>query len=111
VLVRARDEAGSVRIFVEDQGPGVPKQLRPTLFDRGVTTKPVGGSGLGLNVSLGLMRQQGGDLRLTEGAKGGACFELTLPSADTVFGSHASRGGSATLTALKSLPGQARRSA
>jgi signal transduction histidine kinase len=111
VVVRAGTVGGSVQIAVEDRGPGVPFQLRRNLFDRGVTTKLVGGTGLGLNVSRTLMQEHGGDLRLTEGSAGGACFEVTLPSADAVFGGHASRGGTATLTALKPLPAQARRSA
>src|SRR3712207_6088621 len=39
VVVRATSEGEAVVVSVEDQGPGVPEQLRPTLFDRGMTTK------------------------------------------------------------------------
>lgn len=42
-------EAGSIAVRVTDQGPGIPADIRPRLFDPFVTTKP-GGSGLGLAV-------------------------------------------------------------
>ncbi|WP_148573382.1 sensor histidine kinase [Nocardioides caldifontis] len=110
VVVRAAEHGGTVRITVEDRGPGVPAQLRRTLFERGVTTKRDDGTGLGLNVSRTLVREQGGDLRFVEGAEGGACFELTLPSARSVPPGNEPRSGRA-LTLLKPLPAQSRRSA
>lgn len=82
VVVRARMTAeGRARIEVEDNGPGVPVELRERIFDPFVTTKDVGsGTGLGLAVCRGIIEGAGGrifvDANYTEGAR----FVLELPA-------------------------------
>lgn len=72
VEVCARTRLGAVELQVRDDGPGIPADLRPTLFDRFVSAD--GGSGLGLAIARGIVQSHGGDLVLA-----GDAFELTLP--------------------------------
>jgi signal transduction histidine kinase len=73
------DEGSRVRISVSDNASGVPPAVRASLFEPFVSTKPVGkGSGLGLAVSLGLMRSQQGDLTLVRTSLAGTEMALDL---------------------------------
>lgn len=78
-----RRETREPRVWlrVDDNGPGVPVDLRAHVFDAYFTTKPEGiGTGLGLAVSRSLARSHGGELVLeANSALGGACFRLSLP--------------------------------
>jgi PAS domain S-box-containing protein len=72
---------GAVRIEVADNGPGVPKALRPQIFDPFFTTKPIGsGTGLGLSVCHGIVSSHNGTITVAERPGGGALFSLTLPA-------------------------------
>jgi signal transduction histidine kinase len=62
---------------VADDGPGVPDDQRHHLFEPHFTTKE-GGTGLGLFMSYGIVREHQGDL-LYEGNRRGAVFTVTLP--------------------------------
>lgn len=67
---------------VDDDGPGVPEDLRGRIFDPFFTTKAVGeGSGLGLAVVHGLVQELGGSIRITDGPLGGARFAVSVPDA------------------------------
>jgi len=66
---------------VEDSGPGIPAAQREAIFEPFYTTKPAGqGTGLGLYISLALIRGMGGDLEVGESDLGGARFALRLPT-------------------------------
>ena len=83
VEIRVAEEGRSARLFVEDDGPGVPDEARERIFDLferlGAPRMRTNGLGLGLPVSRAIARHHGGDLRLAESGGVGACFELTLP--------------------------------
>ena len=64
---------------VADDGPGVPAELRDTLFQPFVTGKSEG-IGLGLAIARDIMRQLGGDL-LHEDIPDGTRFTMTMPAA------------------------------
>ncbi len=83
VLVHGRVRSGAVQIFVDDDGPGLPKELGERAFEAFVTTKRAGkGSGLGLPVSRALLQAMGGDLRTEPGSVlGGARMVIELPLA------------------------------
>jgi len=67
-------------LAVDDNGPGVPEQIRPRLFEPFFTTKPPGkGTGLGLALCFEFANREGGRIGLAEPALGGATFELILP--------------------------------
>jgi signal transduction histidine kinase len=81
IYVRATSDTESLRISVEDEGPGVPEEILPRLFEPFFTTKSdeINGNGLGLSISLGIARRHGGDLLYENGTHGGARFILELP--------------------------------
>ncbi len=80
VAVRARSEAGVVRVEVADNGSGIPPQVLPQIFVPFFTTKPVGrGTGLGLPICSGLVRELGGTLQVTSRVGVGTTFSVTLP--------------------------------
>lgn len=74
----SRDGMRGIR--VDDTGPGIPAQLRARVCDPFFTTKPEGeGTGLGMAVTLGIAKAQGGELELGDSARGGASVTLWLP--------------------------------
>ncbi len=83
VRVAVRSVDGSVRMLVEDGGPGVADAERERIFDRFVRLSPERsgpGAGLGLPISRAIARAHGGELRCLPSAVG-ARFELVLPAA------------------------------
>ena len=69
-------------LSIEDNGPGVPPDMRDQIFDAFFSTKPPGkGTGLGLTVSRQLIRAMGGELSLSDepSSLGGARFVITVP--------------------------------
>jgi signal transduction histidine kinase/FixJ family two-component response regulator len=67
-----------IEISFADTGPGVAADVRDSLFEPFVSTKP-GGTGLGLSVSYGIVSAHGGELWLDTARRGGACFRILLP--------------------------------
>jgi signal transduction histidine kinase len=77
--IDVRQDNDQVRIIVSDDGPGVPEELRPAIFERG-TKGPTGGDGIGLSVAKVLARELGGSLDLKDPEPDrGAVFEMRLP--------------------------------
>ena len=63
---------------VEDNGPGIPVELRETVFDPYVTTKD-DGTGLGLSIVKKIVIEHGGTIRAEQGELGGARLRVRLP--------------------------------
>jgi signal transduction histidine kinase len=80
VTVRTRPGEGTVVIEVEDNGPGIPDEIRPRIFDTFFTTKPPGsGSGLGLHIVRNIVvLEHNGDLTV-ESEPGRTLFRVELP--------------------------------
>jgi len=71
-----------VRIAVCDNGPGVPDEIMPRVFDPFVTAKAAGaGLGLGLTISQKILRDIGGSLQARNLPDGGAEFTVDVPAA------------------------------
>ncbi len=69
---------GMILLRVCDNGPGVPADLAPDLFQPFTTRRP-GGTGLGLAIVRRLVEAHGGSVRLAAREGWSCCFELTLP--------------------------------
>ncbi len=79
LLVRSRclnDQL--IIVTVQDDGPGIPPELREKIFHMGTTTKP-GGMGFGLWWSRMFLRRLGGDMTLHSHQGQGCTFTVTLP--------------------------------
>jgi len=75
VRVGARPDGERVRVWVEDDGPGVPDEVRPRLFEPFFTTKPTG-AGLGLPIVRRLAHLNGAAVELAPHSGPGARFEV-----------------------------------
>jgi two-component system, sensor histidine kinase and response regulator len=85
VRVWTSKEDGGVRIFVADEGPGIPEQERVRLFQPfgKLSTQPTGGEsshGLGLWIAKHLIDLQDGAIGVTCPPSGGSVFWVALPS-------------------------------
>jgi signal transduction histidine kinase len=84
VRVTAVNDGGSLRVSVEDAGPGVALEIEETLFERftraGVARDRVAGTGLGLALARAYARAHRGELSYERGQPDGARFVVELPS-------------------------------
>jgi len=79
VTVSTRVENGAIHIDVDDEGPGIPKELSDRVFEPFFTTKSDGqGTGLGLSVSRQIVERFGGALTYEPRRSGGSRFTITL---------------------------------
>ena len=70
-----------VRIWVVDDGPGVPEHIRESIFEPFFTTKAgQAGTGLGLSTSKRLIRELNGTLEYKPSSKPGSRFVIALPT-------------------------------
>lgn len=79
VTIKTRHERNFLLIDVEDNGPGVPKDVEDKIFQPFFTMKKIGeGTGIGLSVSLGIAESHGGSLTYTRHSNE-TRFTLSLP--------------------------------
>ena len=79
LALSAAQREEKVYITVEDTGCGMSPEVRSRVFDPFFTTKGVGGMGLGLSVSYGVIRRHGGAIRLESEVGRGSTFRVVLP--------------------------------
>ena len=73
-------DADHLLVKVTDNGHGIDKNNLSRIFDPFFTTKPTGeGTGLGLSVSYGIIKNHGGDIAVESEIGKGATFTMTLP--------------------------------
>ena len=80
IAVRAKREGSVVAIEVNDNGPGIPEEAKPHLFEAFQSSSRDGGSGLGLAIAAELVRAHGGEIALVDEGEG-TTFRLTVPDA------------------------------
>jgi signal transduction histidine kinase len=74
--------ADAMRIEIADTGAGIPPESRDRIFEPFFTTKPVGqGTGLGLSVVEGIVKDWGGHIAVASTPGQGATFTILLPVA------------------------------
>ena len=80
IVIRTRIEGDSAVVEIEDDGPGIPPHVLPRIFDSFFTTKPPGkGTGLGLDISFGIVvGRHGGEISV-DSEPGRTVFRVALP--------------------------------
>jgi signal transduction histidine kinase len=92
ITIRVEEREDDVVVFVEDDGPGIPDDLKPRLFDR-LSRGPhrAAGTGLGLYICRMLIERYGGTIRAEDRVEGrpdlGAAIRFTLRKAGSGGGS------------------------
>lgn len=81
IRIAAHRIGDSMHIEFQDNGPGIPRELRTRIFEPFFTTKGTGvGTGLGLSVSYFIITTgHGGTMRVTSPPEGGTVFVIDLP--------------------------------
>ncbi len=80
IHITARQGLHGMVIDVADDGPGMPEDLAVRVFEPFFTTKPEGqGTGLGLNICQGIVKEHGGHISLATAPGSGATFSVELP--------------------------------
>lgn len=83
ITIRVTHQENEVRISVVDQGPGIPEDKLPHLFDRyfrvDESGKQVSGLGLGLYISSDIVERHGGKIGVESKLGEGSTFWFTLP--------------------------------
>jgi PAS domain S-box-containing protein len=80
IRISTRSDDHYVHTIVEDDGCGMPQDVRERIFDPFFTTKPVGrGTGLGLSIAYEIVRSHGGEIWCESQPERGSAFHVRLP--------------------------------
>jgi signal transduction histidine kinase len=80
ITIETRGEADSVEVKIRDNGPGIPADVLPRIWDPFFTTKDVGeGTGLGLSIVHELVERHGGVIECDTKLGEGTTFTVRLP--------------------------------
>ena len=81
IEIAASEVTGNIVIVVDDNGPGIPAELREKVLQRGVRADEASeGSGFGLAIVRDIAELHGGTISLEASPRGGVRARLTLPS-------------------------------
>ncbi len=82
ISLQVEQNQGMVKIFVSDNGPGIPSEIQHRIFEWGFTTRASsGGTGFGLQLCRELAVQNGGVVELLSSGDPGTTFVVSLPAA------------------------------
>jgi PAS domain S-box-containing protein len=99
IKVRTYVDGDNARFSVEDNGGGIPEEIRHRVFESYFTTKPAGvGTGIGLSISKSIVERHKGRVWFEPASPSGARFLVELPLA-----SGTTAGVSAAATAASAL--------
>ena len=77
--ITSEHDARFVKIYIKDDGPGIPKNIQQNIFAPFFTTKEMGkGTGLGLDVVSRIMLQHNGSVKVVS-EPGATEFEICIP--------------------------------
>ncbi len=87
ITIGTREEGGNVLVSVADEGPGIPEDQKPRVFDlfwsgNNLTGDSRRGLGLGLALCQSIMKAHSGTIAVRDNTPRGAVFELTFPKAE-----------------------------
>ena len=79
ISVRTKKVGEKIVVDIEDNGPGISKEIIDKIFQPFFTTKPTGqGTGLGLSISYDIIKAHGGEIKVDSSVQG-TTFSITLP--------------------------------
>jgi len=79
-MVQTKKTDGSVTIEIEDNGPGIPDEMKDKILQPFFTTKKgTDGAGLGLSITNDIIKAHGGNLSI-QSDSGGSNFVIALPA-------------------------------
>jgi signal transduction histidine kinase len=80
IWIRSAVSEKTITVEIEDNGIGIPEDIRVKIFDPFFTTKGVGeGTGLGLSIVKGIIDEHQGEIRVTSEVGKGSKFTINLP--------------------------------
>jgi two-component system, NtrC family, sensor kinase len=79
IWVRTRRREPWVEVEVRDDGPGIPPDILPKIWDPFFTTKEKGNTGLGLSISYNILHEHGGEIKVETQVGRGTAFTVRLP--------------------------------
>ena len=80
VNVSTKMQDNSIEISVQDNGPGIPDDIKDKIFQPFFTTKPTGsGTGLGLSLSYDIVKAHGGTIKVNSREGEGSEFTIKIP--------------------------------
>ncbi|MBO9533627.1 MAG: HAMP domain-containing histidine kinase [Solirubrobacteraceae bacterium] len=86
MTIRTREDNGCARIEFTDDGPGIPPEIQPRVFETFFTTKNVGeGTGLGLATAFRIVETRHGGSLTVESVPGNTTFSVWLPFRSTTI--------------------------
>jgi len=92
ISLLVKNESNNIKIIVEDEGIGIPKEHLDSIFDRfsqvdGTTTRNYGGTGLGLSICKQLLNLLKGEISVSSQINIGSKFEVILPKNESLINS------------------------
>jgi len=80
LTVRTKSDSGKVILEIEDNGPGIPDEIKDKIMQPFFTTKKgTQGTGLGLSITNDIIKAHGGGLHITSEQGKGSVFTISLP--------------------------------
>jgi len=79
IATRTGKRGESVEVIISDSGKGIPAEFLPHIFDPFFSTKGPEGTGLGLSVSYGIIKNHRGQIRVESRQETGTTFTIELP--------------------------------
>ena len=85
IKVFGRLQKTTLIVSVCDNGHGIPIQMQPYIFEKGITSNKSSGCGLGLNYVIEKLNEMGFEIVLAETSPNGTIFEIKLPLKEIVL--------------------------
>ncbi|MBE6994225.1 MAG: sensor histidine kinase KdpD [Ruminococcaceae bacterium] len=90
ITIRSEQAGSFIHVCVEDNGPGIPNDMKPHIFEMFYTGQNVvsdsrRGIGLGLALCKSIVEAHGGTITLTDNVPAGCCFSFSLPAGEVTI--------------------------